>query len=236
MPNAPYARRDGKPIYLRDIGADLLERYVNGETLEQIANSYGVTREAIRVALVGYRPTEYKAARALRKLFAQLQQELAREEHEAGRKKREYRRRWLARPADWVPKRFSNEDMLDRLRKAHARIGEPLTVNTWGRLGLEPTAQMYFRRFGSWNAACDAAGVPHGEKLRLNYKRRWDLDDFVTIMGTFLNESDRGSVAAYEAWRNAHPRRGELPSSATMRIYHTWSEIKEAAATRRGQS
>lgn len=59
-------------------------------------------------------------------------------------------------------RQHSDDDLLDVLRQAHATQPK-LTVNAYTALAREhewPGAMTHQRRFGTWNAALEAAGIP----------------------------------------------------------------------------
>lgn len=66
---------------------------------------------------------------------------------------------------------WTRDRILDALRNYQAQTGQAPTVKTWGCATPEhPAARQVIERFGSWNAALDAAGFyprgPYGVKLR----------------------------------------------------------------------
>lgn len=57
----------------------------------------------------------------------------------------------------WRP--FTDDEALLALRAYFQETGRPPTVREWNKLGRRPSAGGLIKRFGSWNAALDAAGV-----------------------------------------------------------------------------
>ena len=124
---------------------------------------------------------------------------------------------------------FSDGRLLAGLRAAAEELGEPLTnggYDTWQR-GRDEAASpaLLIRRFGSWRAACEAAG------LRVNTTRsttrRWSDDDLVAVVAEYLaDDGAQGTFAGYSAW--ARSREG-TPSGATLRQRGTWADWRRRA-------
>lgn len=62
------------------------------------------------------------------------------------------------RPQQW--RRWSEKDMLEALRAAHAETGRTLSPAEWTAYSLKPCCQTISRRFGGWAQAWEAAGFP----------------------------------------------------------------------------
>jgi hypothetical protein len=127
---------------------------------------------------------------------------------------------------------FSEDQLLAALRAAAAELGEPLTnggYDTWQR-GREEAASpaLLIRRFGSWRAACEAAGLSANSTRSTT--RRWSEEDLVAVVAAYLRaEGSTGSFADYSAW--ARTQDG-APSGATLRQRGSWAELKRRAAER----
>jgi hypothetical protein len=72
-------------------------------------------------------------------------------------------------------RRFTREEIIDALRVYYEETGEVPAVHLW-QLGMrQPSHTVIFRMFGSWRAACEAAGFaarPQGFPSDA-WKRRW---------------------------------------------------------------
>ena len=125
---------------------------------------------------------------------------------------------------------FSDAQLLDALREAAAELGEPLTngdYDTWQR-GRDAAGSpaLLIRRFGSWRAACEAAGVR--ANATRSTSRRWSDEDLVAMVAAYLtSEGATGSFADYSAWARAHDG---APSGATLRQRGSWADLKHRAA------
>lgn len=124
---------------------------------------------------------------------------------------------------------FTDRQLLDGLRSAAAELGEPLSnsaYDAWqrGRDGAASPA-LLVRRFGSWRAACAAAGL--SANATRSTSRRWTDDDLVDIVAAYLrSDGATGSFADYSAWARA---RDDAPSGATLRVRATWADLKRRA-------
>jgi hypothetical protein len=124
---------------------------------------------------------------------------------------------------------FSDAQLLDALRTAAAELGEPLTntdYDAWQR-GRDDAASpaLLVRRFGTWRAACEAAGL--SANATRSTTRRWSEEDLVAAVAAYLaTAGSTGSFADYSAW--ARVQEG-APSGATLRQRGSWAELKRRA-------
>jgi hypothetical protein len=125
---------------------------------------------------------------------------------------------------------FSDTQLLDALRAAAAELGEPLTnggYDTWQRHHDEAASPaLLIRRFGSWRAACEAAGLRANSTRSTS--RKWSDEDVVGIVAAYLaSEGATGSFADYTVW--ARTQDG-VPSGATLRQRGAWADLKRRAS------
>lgn len=126
---------------------------------------------------------------------------------------------------------FTDEVLLEQLRQADAMVTGPLTVRRYNGVRAHvggASAPLLLQRFGSWRAACAAAGVQHGRPARDNYARRWTTEELVSAVAQYLStDGVRGSFADYERWARSVP---SAPSGQTIRTQlGLWSRAKAAA-------
>ncbi|WGL50703.1 hypothetical protein P5P86_12090 [Nocardioides sp. BP30] len=124
---------------------------------------------------------------------------------------------------------FSDGQLIDGLRAAAAELGEPLTngaYDAWQRgRDIAASPALLIRRFGSWRAACEAAGLR--ANATRSTSRRWSEEDLVAVVATYLStEGATGSFADYSAWART---REDTPSGATLRQRGSWAELKRQA-------
>lgn len=129
---------------------------------------------------------------------------------------------------------WSDEQILEAIRHA-ATYEFPITVKHFDYLRsigevLAPSAPLVYMRFGSWRAACEAAGVESGEPARHNYESKWTDEDLLRFAGQFLAaESSDGTFGGFTKWLEQEVDR---PSGATIRNrLGGWLEVKRAALT-----
>lgn len=126
---------------------------------------------------------------------------------------------------------FSDDRLAADLAAAAAELGEPLTAtayDAWQRGRDAASPALLIRRFGSWNAACERAGVATNKTRSTT--RRWSDDDVVAIVADYLRSQEgsasTGSFAGYTAWARTTP---DVPSGATLRQRFAWADVKERA-------
>lgn len=125
---------------------------------------------------------------------------------------------------------FTDRQLLDALRAAAAELGEPLTnsaYDAWQRRRADAASPaLLVRRFGSWRAACEGAGLT--ANATRSTTRRWSEDDLVAAVATYLAaDGATGSFADYTAWARSHE---DAPSGATLRQRGTWADLKRRAS------
>lgn len=128
---------------------------------------------------------------------------------------------------------FSDDVLAAGLRAAAQDTGEPLAVGAYDvwRAGRDAASStLVIRRFGSWTAACAAAGVT-ANKTR-STSRRWSDEDVLEIVARYLAEAlavgGSGSYAGYVAW--AREQGGAVPSGPTLRQRSpAWNDLKARA-------
>jgi hypothetical protein len=125
---------------------------------------------------------------------------------------------------------YSDEDILGALRAAAALCGEPLSHGRYETVARDvggPSVARIIQRYGSWRAACTAAGVASGVRVR-DYQHAWDVASVTAAVAEYLAaEGSAGTFAGYVAWAKAGDGR---PSGATVRnVLGGWNAAKAAA-------
>lgn len=134
----------------------------------------------------------------------------------------------------------------ERLRERRARAVEslrdaaefesPLSGSTFDRLVKEgkvpgPGKQSVAQLFGTWNTACEAAGVEHLDPMRAEYERAWSDEELEVELGKYLTDPDfNGSADGYEEWNT----QGLAPSVALIRAryFTSWGQACRSALIR----
>ena len=217
-----------------------------GHTLQAIGDSLNLTREMIRLIVkanagpsastvrVNREVKKQKKARdAFRDLgTADVETLAAHLDEKPGRV-----RQLLGKQAKKLPKGranfekiFSDEDLLLILRLAAEKVTGPLTTNKYKKLKIQPTIAVYLARFGTWNQACEKAGVTHGPTMRKNYTRAHSEEDMLAFIASYLADPrTNGSAIGYEEWQ----RKVEgAPSLSLIRQrIGKWNDIKARLVT-----
>jgi transposase len=167
------------------------KQYIEGATLQQIGEHAGITRERVRQlftkagletrtpGVAGTHRTQVRAERAEAEhaLIAQQfresnniqtladQHDLSIDRIKRILKAKLSAQEYLDVPTGASPKHYSDEDLVDFLRKAAGGDHGPLTVARYSEVARRSrkswaSVQTYVIRFGSWTSALQAAGVP----------------------------------------------------------------------------
>ena len=229
--------------------SEMHDLYAQGATLAQVGDRYGLSRERIRqlFAATGLptrtlaetaemnrrkareRGTEVVAAyRKLEDIRAVAEQlgvpqsivrEIVREERARQPTRESARRRKPSR------RRFSDQELLDALRAAHAELGGVLSVGmygTWARGRVLPDGrpwpghQVCAHRFGSWRAALMAAGLNANGASPITGTGLFAAPDCVDAVRHVSRKLGRVPTCD-EYDREARRSAGALPSLATIR-------------------
>lgn len=125
--------------------------------------------------------------------------------------------------------RWSDEEVLDCLRRAAAESGEPLSGEAYRRWAAEhggPTSGRIGQRWGTWRKACLAAGLDVGPVKR-TYHRRWSKGLMISLVADYLAETKgAGTHSGFEVWAR---NRKDSPSPTTLRnTFGAWTEARRA--------
>lgn len=240
--------------------AAIVARRSAGETLQEIADRYGLSRERVRQITDGTADPAAKARATQRKREAtakarteRLAQQVAAAEQavraeapDAYRLVRaiprsdrsETLQRYLehrhSADASTRATRFSDEQMMDALRRAAAHAeGEPLTAQAYNRHrdSADPSVPSYNQRYGGWRNAVRRAGLTAGQAIRAEYVQRFSDPQILDAVAAFLATSDgHTGHLAYDQWSRGH---NDRPSGVLVRTRMKplgWREIVAAAA------
>jgi len=131
--------------------------------------------------------------------------------------------------AHMANERYTDREISRALRTAARIAGEPLSVGKYDKIRSTfegPSAIRLIQRFGSWNAACESAGVKAGEAKR-SYIKKWNRDQIVLLVKQYLKEPGKPSFASFSIWLKQVK---DAPSAATCRnVGHSWSSLLKSA-------
>lgn len=212
-----------------------------GHTLQSIGDSINLTREMIRLIIKANegptagtvrRERELKKRQEAVAIFKEIGTVNVAKLAEHMNEKPQRVRQLLGKQAKALPKGrmnhakvFSDEDLLNVLRHAETLVEGPLTTMKYKKLNIQPTIAIYIGRFGTWNNACEKAGVTHGTAVRNNYKRAHTEEDMLAFISSYLADPrTNGSAQGYEEWQ----RKVEGAPSLTLirQRVGKWNDIK----------
>ena len=130
--------------------------------------------------------------------------------------------------------RWSDEDLISALIEA-SEFASPLSGPEYkdlvdGGYVDGPGPQTIAKRFGTWNQACQLAGVEYVDSVRSEYASKWTQQQMLESIIEFLQEQESlGSLVAYDSWRRGHG--GEThPSGAHLRNeFGGWNSARSRA-------
>jgi hypothetical protein len=197
--------------------AAMYARYDEGASLREVGREFGLTGERVRqlFAQHGLATRSRLEAKAL-----------GRAEREAARSAQREEKRKRRRPvADWIEKKYSDEELLQILRDANDALGGILTASAYNEFAKDknfpdgrpwPTHQTHFHRFGSWREALLAAGLSANPSSAIAGQRLFDRGHCIDAIRHAYRELDAvPSISEYESIARAF--HGALPSAATIR-------------------
>jgi Homing endonuclease associated repeat len=202
-----------------------------GWTLTEAGREYALSRERIRQIVQAVRPGTVLSVRARERASTEAR------ERQAARAAREAEARDRARFTRIEPPipyrlQYTDEEMLQVIRDFTAETGAAPTTTTWNR---KPTPTSYARRFGSWRAAKQAAGVsPDAIRSPGGVDRWWTEQECVEMVARFLATGDADSgerygLSHYQRWRRDQPP-GSVPSRSLIILrFGSWSAARDRA-------
>ena len=235
------AERDAAMQELRD----------QGMTLCEIGKRFGVSRERVRQCVKHLPASEAGDLRRAREVArAELLAEELYEAYDEGLDRLDLARHFgltrdavtavlakrgdLARHQHWakVHKRnsimYSDAYLLSALADAAAEIGATPSVKWWNshRDPERPSVTLYGNRFGSWAAACLAAGLAPNASPRKSYTRAWSEADLLGWVQRYTDEL--GELPGYVGYTQWAARTEGAPSGARIRqMLGSWITVLE---------
>ena len=111
--------------------------------------------------------------------------------------------------------RVSEAKVLSDLREAAERLGEPFSIQRYRKQAPSRGWVADFtaaNRFGSWAAACRAAGIKSNPRPRAR-SSRFDERDCVCALRACAEELGRSpTLVGYASWAAGHPDRPKAPT------------------------
>lgn len=232
-----------------------------GKTLEEIAEKYGLTREAIRQIVVrnyGDNMKEIiKATKAISEskkfaLFQTMNEYIFEHKgitmleiaeifgHLVDIKLADFSpevRRYIypTEPRTAFAVVWSDEQIMSAIQKASI-YNFPLAKDTYEKLlkageVVGPSAALIMKRFGYWSKACQMAGV-ESHTVSAHYTKKWSIEEQIDFLCQFLNHEHLGSsIAFYNKWQTQI--NPHAPSSQLLRLtFDGWQPAIQAALGR----
>lgn len=231
--------------------ADMVLGYVRGETLQEIGDRWGVSRERVRQVLANESPWDSGTIGTARRAFLAEEKSIATSavlawshahpghpideaaEHLdlppgdvralLGRRRRLHEG---IRPHGGQRRR-SEDELLDDLRRFHEETGggSALTYSAWASRHSLPGHQTIMQRFGSWRAALQRAGI--GQEAPIARQRQHSEED---LWAAVVDAVRMGHATAAEVDHWLATTNG-APSFALIRarLEQPWSELHSVA-------
>lgn len=126
--------------------------------------------------------------------------------------------------------RYPDESIMENLRTAAEECGQPLTIAAYNKFADGkgyPTNLTIMNRFGSWRAACEAAGVKANEQRPR--RRVFDRDDCIAALQQ-CSMASNGVIPSYMRYVEWAKANKYAPSAPTVRNrLGSWKEALQAA-------
>lgn len=124
---------------------------------------------------------------------------------------------------------YGDEEILQGLRRAAAAQGTPLIGVRYDEYAAGHSLASRVRiiqRWGSWNAACAAAGL-EVKAAHSGFATKWTDQELLEHVADFFESGGSRSYTAYDAWARATEG---APSAQTVRNrFKRWSAVKAGA-------
>lgn len=211
---------------------EMYERYRSGLSLRAVGAENGISGERVRQLFenAGLPTRNSSETRASRQALRTLRSAAIKAGAEPRRKRK---------PADWISKKYEDEELLEILRITSRELGGILTAGAYNEFAADrrfadgrpwPSHQTHFHRFGSWRDALVAAGLPANPSSAMSGQRIFERDHCIDAVRHVRRElGHTPSLKDYE--EIARRSGGALPSGATVRNRcGSWSEAVRLAS------
>jgi hypothetical protein len=201
-------------------------------TLDNVGRQFGLTRERVRQIIERDHPdydirsankADTAARAATRRAQAQVRQHQWREK--------------VSDSGGHVERGWTEEKMIANLRALAEEVGHSPSIKEWIAGRHQPSSALYLQRFGSWNDAKVAAGLPLNRTARQHYVRAFSDEDLIEAVAQFLrtdnprNPLEKFGAYQYDRWRKEMVKAGfSYPSLSLIRVrLGAWQDVKHAA-------
>lgn len=135
--------------------------------------------------------------------------------------------------------RYTDQDCIKALRRVAAKLGRTPAADSASPNGYaahrepgEPVAAVVIYRFGTWNAALDAANLPrnnHRPRAGFGSRIYTDSELLSAVRKVIAEHGSYLTAVAYEVHRSADQPCGSLIRRRLRKSVGTWSDIVAAA-------
>lgn len=215
-----------------------------GETLQQIGDHYGISREAVRIYVNKYsvRSVPQIIAETKERRLAKLRQDVlewsesnpgapvddAVHKFQISRAKVHAilgpRKALHTQAKQSANQRWTDDELLDQVRSFNADTGRTTRddFEMWSSAQDGPSSMTIILRFSRWNNALTLAGVRDAEPIK--HRAVYADDDLWAAVAEFLSSSpERYTFRAFEEWAKGIPG---VPSGALVRFrIGRWAEV-----------
>lgn len=98
-----------------------------------------------------------------------------------------------------------------------------------GHRADRPSSVTMIRRYGTWTAACEAAGITAAVARRSSYEREFESDEILDGINQFITETGKTSFHEYSKWAKAN---GQASGPLVVIRFRGWSDARAAAIKR----
>jgi predicted transcriptional regulator len=224
---------------------ELLDAHARGESISSLARKHGLRREAISAVLAEHGIGNPSASResvlqyvrehpglSVDDLSLRLdlsKSSISRYVRGADEQRLVVSRKQTDRTV------FTDDVMAQSLRTVWRQLDDKskgLSRMKYNQMRAEgtPAASTYIRRYGSWSAACDMAGITASKARRSNYAQDWSTEQILDAINEYIDETDDTVYHGYTAWAREH---GKPSGPLLITRLGGWAKARKEAIKRR---
>lgn len=132
-------------------------------------------------------------------------------------------------------KTYSDEEKITALKDAWAELDQTQRSKGLSRARYDklighkpdrPTAATFIRRWGTWTAACEAAGVKAAAARRSSYEQEFSDLDILNGINKFIDETGKTAFHEYSSWARSS---GRASGPLVVIRFESWSRARSEA-------
>ena len=130
---------------------------------------------------------------------------------------------------------YTDEQKVAALKEAWAQLDEDQRSKGLSRARYDrmlgdrkdrPSSVTFIRRYGTWAAACEAAGLRSAEARRSSYEQEFSNDQILAGINDFIDETGQTSFHKYSVWAK---KNGQASGPLVVIRFESWSNARSAA-------